>query len=52
MSKMDKVKTGKVVQKFHLVTTDGVFPKWNGSFIEFSEFRESGKSLEQELGSI
>ena len=33
----------------------GVFPKWNRSFIEFSEFsefRESDKPLKHELGSV
>ena len=30
----------------------GVFPKWIRTFIEFSEFRESDKSLKYELGSI
>ena len=28
------------------------FPKWSRTFIEFSEFRESDKSLKHELGSI
>ena len=28
------------------------FPKQNGTFSEFSEFRESGKSLNDELVSI
>ena len=31
---------------------NGVFPKWNRSFIEFSEFSESDKSLKNELGAI
>ena len=34
---------------------DGVFPKWNRTFIEFSDFnkfRESDKSMKHELGSI
>ena len=30
----------------------GVFPKWNRTFGEFREFRESDKSLKHELGSI
>ena len=30
----------------------GVFFKWSGTFTEFSEFRESEKSLKHELGSI
>ena len=30
----------------------GVFLKWNRTFIEFSEFEESDKSLKHELGSI
>ena len=33
----------------------GVFSKWSGTFIEFSEFskfRESEESLKHELGSI
>ena len=30
----------------------GVNPKWSRTFIEFSEFRESDKSLKHELGSI
>ena len=30
----------------------GVFPKWSRTFIEFSEFRESHKSLKHQLGSI
>ena len=30
----------------------GIFPKWKRIFIEFSEFRESDKSLKYELGSI
>ena len=29
-----------------------VFPKWSRTFAEFSEFRESDKSLKHELGSI
>ena len=28
----------------------GVFPKWSRNFIEFSEFRETDKSLKHELG--
>ena len=34
---------------------NGVFPKWNRAFIEFSEFseiREFDKSLKHELGSL
>ena len=31
---------------------NGVVPKWSRLFIEFSEFRESDKSLKHELGSI
>ena len=30
----------------------GVFPKWSRTFIEFSEFRESDKSLKHELGQL
>ena len=30
----------------------GVFPKWSRTFAEFSEFRETDKSLKHELGSI
>ena len=30
----------------------GVFSKWNRTFIEFREFRESEKSLRHELGSV
>ena len=33
-------------------THNGVVPKWSRSFIEFSEFRESDKSLKHEWGSI
>ena len=29
-----------------------VFPKWNRTFAEFSEFTETDKSLKHELGSI
>ena len=28
------------------------FPKWSRTFAEFSEFRETDKSLKHELGSI
>ena len=34
---------------------NGVFPKWSRTFIEFgefSEFRETDKSLKHELGSV
>ena len=34
---------------------NGVFSKWSGTFVEFSdfsEFRESEESLKHELGSI
>ena len=37
-----------------LVSDNGVFPKWSKSLIEFndfSEFRESDKSLKYDLGS-
>ena len=30
----------------------GVFSKWSGTFIEFSEFRESEESLKHELGLV
>ena len=30
----------------------GVFPKWSRTFTEFSEFRETDKSLKHELGSV
>ena len=33
-------------------TLSEVFRKWNRTFIEFSEFRESDKSLKHDLGSI
>ena len=29
-----------------------VFPKWSRTFIEFTEFSESEKSLKHELGSV
>ena len=31
---------------------NGVFLKWSRAFTEFNEFRESGKSLKHDLGSI
>ena len=31
---------------------NGVYPKWSRTFIEFSKFRESDKSLKNELGLI
>ena len=31
---------------------NGVFPKWSKTFIEFSEFTESDKSLKHKLGSV
>ena len=31
---------------------NGVFSKWSGTFIEFSEFRESEESPKHELGSV
>ena len=31
---------------------NGLFPKWNRTFTESSEFGESDKSLKHELGSI
>ena len=34
------------------IWNNGVFSKWSRTFIEFSEFRESEKSLKHELGSI
>ena len=34
------------------VLSDLVFPKWSRPFIEFTELRESKKSLKHELGSI
>ena len=36
------------------VTNDniGVFSQWSGTFIEFSEFRESEESLKHEMGSV
>ena len=39
---------------FHTLAdlVNGVFPKRSRTFTEFSEFRESDKSLRQELGSI
>ena len=30
----------------------GVFSKWSGTFIDFSEFRESEESLKHEFGSV
>ena len=30
----------------------GVFPKWSITFSDFSEFRETDKSLKHELGSV
>ena len=35
-----------------LFSVNGDFPKWSRTFIEFSEFRESEKSLKHKLGSI
>ena len=37
---------------YQLTTTYCSFSKWNGTFIEFSEFRESEESLKHELGSV
>ena len=31
---------------------NGVFPKWSRTFAEFTEFRETDKSLKHELGLI
>ena len=36
----------------HSAHHSGVFSKWRGTFIEFSEFRESEESLKHELGSV
>ena len=45
-------------QNISVINTDkgmhanGVFPKWNVTFTEFREFRETDKSLKHELGSV
>ena len=36
----------------NIMKNNGVFPKWGRTFTEFSEFRESDKSLKYELKSI
>ena len=45
-------KTTKTVKFYENELFIGVFPKWSRTFAEFSEFRESDKSLKHELGSI
>ena len=35
-----------------IFANNGVFPKWSRTFTEFSEFRETDKSVKHELGSI
>ena len=38
--------------QFTFIQYIGVFSKWSRTFIEFSEFRESEKSMRHELGSV
>ena len=49
--RFSKVRIG-TRQKNNWLVSNGVFPKWSRTFTEFSEFRESDKSLKHELGSI
>ena len=41
-----------IEKKLGMDAINGVFPKWSRTFTEFSEFRETDKSLMHGLGSI
>ena len=40
------------IKNMSMSDDNGVFPKWSRTPAEFSEFRETDKSLKHELGSI